>query len=61
MHPRVTAWLASMRAEAEVPGTIIVCAGRLRLLPDEIVGKSDDELFAYVSERLENTHKARTA
>jgi hypothetical protein len=52
MRPDITAWLAKLRAEAEVPGTIIVCAGRLRLLPEEIVGKSDDELLAFVSERL---------
>lgn len=61
MDPRVTAWLAKLRAEAEAPGTILVCVGRLRLLPEDIVGKSDDELLAFVCERLENTHKARTA
>ena len=46
MEPRVSAWLAKLRAEAEEPGTIIVCAGRLRLLPEEIVGMSDEELLA---------------
>lgn len=54
MDARTTAWLAKLRAEAEVPGTILVCAGRLRLRPDEIVGKSDDELLADVCARLEN-------
>lgn len=61
MDPRVTAWLASLRAEAEAPGTTTVCIGSLlRLLPDDIVGKSDDELLAFVAGLLENTHKART-
>ncbi|WP_288379828.1 hypothetical protein [uncultured Massilia sp.] len=53
MDARTTAWLAKLRAEAEVPGTILVCAGRLRLRPDEIVGKSDDELLAHVRGLLE--------
>lgn len=53
MDARTTAWLAKLRAEAEVPGTIIVCTGRLRIPPDDIVGKSDDELLAYVSGLLE--------
>ncbi|MGG7603540.1 hypothetical protein [Massilia sp. BKSP1R2A-1] len=46
MDARTAAWLAKLRAEAEVPGTILVCAGRLRLRPDEIVGMSDAELLA---------------
>ncbi len=54
MDPRVTAWLASLRAEAATPGTVAVCIGKmLRLLPEDIVGKSDDELLAYVRGLLE--------
>ena len=46
MEPGDLTWLANLRANAELPGTIIVCAGRLRLLPEEIVGMSDAELLA---------------
>lgn len=60
MSPDISAWLAKLRAEAEEPGTIIVCTGRLRLLPEEIVGKSDDELLAFISERLDHIPKARS-
>lgn len=60
MEPAILAWLAKLRAEAEEPGTIIVCAGRLRLLPEDIVGKTDEELLAYVSARLDNTNKVRS-
>jgi len=53
MDARTAAWLAKLRAEAAVPGTILVCAGQLRMLPEDIVGKSDDELLAHVSALLE--------
>lgn len=54
MSPKISAWLARVRAEAEVPGTIAVVVGStLRLLPEDIVGKSDDELLAFLREKLE--------
>ena len=61
MSPDTSAWLAKLRAEAEVPGTILVCAGQLRMLPEDIVGKSDDELLAHVRGLLGNENKAHSA
>jgi hypothetical protein len=31
---------------------IVVIGGRVAIFPDEIVGKSDDELLAYIAGRL---------
>jgi hypothetical protein len=53
MSPDDAAWLANVRAEAAAPGALIVTVdGRVAIFPDEIVGKSDDELLAFIAGRL---------
>jgi hypothetical protein len=56
MSPDTAAWLANVRAEAEAPGALLVVVrGRSRsvaIFPEDIVGKSDDELLAYIAKRL---------
>jgi hypothetical protein len=56
MKPETAAWLARVRANAAVPGTLIVTvcgpAGSVAIFPDEIVGRSDDELLAFICRRL---------
>ncbi|MEH6434294.1 hypothetical protein [Massilia sp. DD77] len=56
MSPETAAWLADLRAEAAAPGALLVAvpgkAGTLPIYPNDIVGKSDDELLAYVRERV---------
>lgn len=56
MSPGTAAWLANVRAEAEAPGAFMVVIqsskGRVVIFPDEVVGKSDDELLAFVRTRL---------
>ena len=56
MNPAHAAWLAKVRAEAEVPGTIVVQLGppgrQVTISPDDIVGKADDELLSYIAKRL---------
>lgn len=62
MSPGTAAWLANLRAEAEVAGpTATTVTGTVRGRPvravifsDEFVGKSDEELLALVRERLSN-------
>jgi len=58
MSPATTAWLANVRAEAEVPGAFMIAIqsgkGRVVIFPDEVVGKSDEELLAFVRERTSN-------
>lgn len=50
------ALLANVRAEAEAPGALVVIVGgRVAIFPEDIVGKSDDELLAYIAARLTNT------
>jgi hypothetical protein len=56
MRPDILAWLATVRAEAEVPGTIAVVLGpprrQISIPPQDIVGKPDDELLAFIAGRL---------
>lgn len=56
MTPETAAWLANVRAEATAPGVVyvaIVSSKRtVAIFPEEIVGKADDELLAYVRQRL---------
>jgi hypothetical protein len=56
MRPDVLAWLATVRAEAEVPGTIAVVLGpperQVAIPQQDIVGKSDEELLAFIARRL---------
>jgi len=56
MRPATVAWLANVRAEATAPGAILVIvrgpAGSVAISPEHIVGKSDDELLAFIAGRL---------
>jgi len=56
MRPATTAWLADLRANAEAPGNDLVLvrgpAGAVVFTPDEIVGKSDEELLNFIGSRL---------
>jgi len=56
MRPSTVAWLANVRAEAAAPGAILVIvrgpAGSVTFFPEDIVGKSDDELLAFIAGRL---------
>jgi hypothetical protein len=56
MSPETAAWLANVRAKAAAPGALLVTvrgpAGSVAIFPDEIVGKSDDELLAFIDSRL---------
>jgi len=58
MSPGTAAWLANVRAEAEAPGAFMIVIesskGKVAIFPDEVVGKSDEELLAFVRERLLN-------
>lgn len=58
MSPATAAWLANVRAEAAEPGALIVTvtskSGSVAIFPEDIVGKSDDELLAFIAARLEN-------
>lgn len=55
MNTDKAAWLANIRAEAEAPGAVLVIvpakAGSIAIFPDEIIGKSDDELLAFLAAR----------
>jgi len=56
MKPATAAWLAKLRADAAPPGITFVIvrgpAGSVAISPDEIVGKSDEELLAFICRRL---------
>jgi hypothetical protein len=56
MSPDTAAWLANVRAEAAAPGALVVVVrGKSRsvaIFPDQVVGKSDDELLAFIVSRL---------
>jgi len=58
MSPATTAWLANVRAEAVAPGAFMIVIqstkDRVVIFPDEVVGKSDEELLAFVRGRLLN-------
>jgi hypothetical protein len=60
MKPETAAALAKLRAQA-TPGTDLILfrgpLGTIAFLPHEIVGKPDDELLAFIAERLANTDK----
>jgi hypothetical protein len=50
------AWLANVRAEAAAPGALLVVvrdgSRSVAIFPDQVVGKSDDELLAFIASRL---------
>jgi hypothetical protein len=56
MSPETAAWLANVRVEAAAPGALIVTICRkgrsVAIFPEDIVGKSDDELLAFIEARL---------
>ena len=59
MSPAHVAWLANVRAEAAAGALMVIVTGTVRgqparaiIFPDEIVGKSDEELLAFVARRL---------
>ena len=65
MKPATAAWLAKLRADAAPPGTTFVIvrgpAGSVAITPDEIVGKSDEELLAFIVGRLKESTTSRPA
>lgn len=56
MSPETAAWLAKVRAEAAAPGALLVVvrdkSRSMAIFPDQVVGKSDDELLAFIASRL---------
>jgi hypothetical protein len=56
MSPKASAWLANVRAEAAAPGALFVIVrsstASVAIPPEDIVGKSDDELLAFIVKRL---------
>jgi hypothetical protein len=56
MSPETAAWLANVRAEAAAPGALIVTivgkSGSVAISPEDIVGKTDVELLAFIAGRL---------
>jgi hypothetical protein len=56
MSPDAAAWLANVRAEAAAPGALLVVvrdrSRSVAIFPEDIVGKSDDELQAFIAKRL---------
>ena len=58
MSPDAAAWLANVRAEAAAPGALFVVIrgphGPVAIDPHDIVGKSDDELQAFIAGRFED-------
>lgn len=56
MSPDTAAWLANVRAEAAAPGALPVVvrdgSRSVAIFPDQVVGKSDDELLAFIASRL---------
>jgi hypothetical protein len=55
--PATTAWLANIRAEAAGPRALVVVVkgprGPVAIFPEDVVGKSDDELLAFIASRLD--------
>lgn len=49
------AWLARIRAEAESPDALLVVvpgkAGSMAIFAEDVVGRSDEELLAYIAAR----------
>lgn len=60
MSPETAAWLATLRAEAAAPGSLMIpISGTVRgkparaiVFPEEFVGKTDAELLAHLRARL---------
>jgi hypothetical protein len=56
MSPDAAARIAKVRAEATAPGALLVVvhdrSRSVAIFPEDIVGKSDDELQAFIAKRL---------
>jgi hypothetical protein len=56
MSPDTAAWLANVRADAAASGALVVVvrdkSRSVAIFPDQVVGKSDDELLAFIASRL---------
>jgi hypothetical protein len=53
MSPADAALIANVRAEAAAAGAVIIPVdGRVAIFPEDIVGKSDDELLSFIEARL---------
>ena len=56
MSSETAAWLANVRAGAAAPGALLVIvrdgSRSVAIFPDQVVGKSDDELLAFIASRL---------
>jgi hypothetical protein len=56
MSPETVVWLANVRVEAAAPGALFVIVrsktASVAIPPEDIVGKSDDELLAFIAGRL---------
>lgn len=58
MRPEVVAWLANLRTELTTGALYVAIrstCGQVAIFPDDIVGKSDDELLAFIAGRLQNS------
>jgi hypothetical protein len=56
VSPDTAAWLANVRAEAAAPGALFVVvrdhSRSVAIFPEDVVGKSDNELLAFIAQRL---------
>lgn len=59
---RLKDWLDGIRIDAEPPNEIVVIsgAGNIVLWADEIVGKSDEELYEFIKSRLQQNLNDKT-
>jgi hypothetical protein len=59
--PATTAWLADIRGEAAAPRALVIVVkgprGSVAIFPEDIVGKSDDELLAFIASRLDESNR----
>jgi len=59
MKPATIAWLAKLRAQAAEPGIIYVAVrgprGTIPVFPEDVTNKSDEQLLAFLCERLSAT------
>jgi len=64
MSPETAAWLANVRAEL-ADGALLVTVsndlGSVAIFPEDLVGKTDDELLAFIRRRLSEQHTEQGA
>jgi hypothetical protein len=59
MSTETAAWLANVRAELAAGALLVTVAGTsgsVAIFPEDIVGKSDNELLAFIARRLAEQH-----